>query len=78
MKRPNILAIVMLGGGIILLYSAIKNKDPRDVVRGALGVSPVTKSTPSTPNNMSPTTPAPGAPSLPTDILPPGTPTLTV
>lgn len=33
----NLTAVVAFGVGAILVYAAIKNKDPRDVVREALG-----------------------------------------
>jgi hypothetical protein len=33
----NLVAVVMLSGGVILMYAAVKGKDPRDVVGNALG-----------------------------------------
>lgn len=35
--KSNVLSSVMLVAGALLLYSAIKNQDPRDLVRYALG-----------------------------------------
>jgi hypothetical protein len=33
----NLVAVVMLCGGVVLMYSAVKGKDPRDVIGNALG-----------------------------------------
>lgn len=33
--------VVMFGIGAILVYSSVKNKDPRNVVREAMGQKPV-------------------------------------
>lgn len=33
----NLPAVVMLTAGVVLMYAAVKNKDPRDVVRESLG-----------------------------------------
>ncbi len=39
----NLLSITLIAGGGILIYSAIKGKDPRDVVKSGLsGKSPET------------------------------------
>jgi len=35
--KINLMSVVLLGGGIILLYSGIKGYDPRDVIRWGLG-----------------------------------------
>jgi len=35
--KVNLVNVVMLSGGIILLYSGIKGYDPRDVIRWGLG-----------------------------------------
>lgn len=35
--KVSLVNVVMLGGGIILLYSGIKGYDPRDVIRYGLG-----------------------------------------
>jgi hypothetical protein len=33
----NLTAVVMLCGGVVLMYASVKGKDPRDVVGNALG-----------------------------------------
>lgn len=33
----NLPAVIMLAAGMVLMYGAVNNKDPRDVVREALG-----------------------------------------
>jgi hypothetical protein len=33
----NLTAVVMLSGGVVLMYAAVKGKDPRDVIGNALG-----------------------------------------
>jgi predicted Fe-Mo cluster-binding NifX family protein len=35
--NSNLLAILLLSSGGILIYSAVKNRDPRDVIKQALG-----------------------------------------
>lgn len=35
--KVNLINVVMLGSGVILLYSGIKGYDPRDVIRWGLG-----------------------------------------
>jgi hypothetical protein len=35
--KVSLVNVVMLGGGVILLYSGIKGYDPRDVIRWGLG-----------------------------------------
>ena len=35
--KVSLVNVVMLGGGVILLYSGIKGYDPRDVIRYGLG-----------------------------------------
>lgn len=32
----SLIVVVLMVGGMILVYSAVKNKDPRDVVKEAL------------------------------------------
>ena len=38
MNNLNVTSIVAIMIGVVLLYSAVKKKDPRDVVRNALGL----------------------------------------
>lgn len=38
MNNLNVTSIVAIMIGVVLLYSAVKKKDPRDVVREALGL----------------------------------------
>lgn len=38
MSNLNVTAVVALMIGVVLLYSSVKKKDPRDVVREALGL----------------------------------------
>jgi hypothetical protein len=33
----NLTAVVMGAAGVVLMYAAVKGKDPRDIVRNALG-----------------------------------------
>jgi len=35
--KVSLVSVVMLGSGIILLYSGVKGYDPRDVIRWGLG-----------------------------------------
>jgi hypothetical protein len=37
--KTNLVALVALMGGAVLVYCAMKNQDPRDVIRNALGAS---------------------------------------
>lgn len=36
----NLMSVVMLSAGAVLVYAAVNNRDPRDVIRGALGQPP--------------------------------------
>lgn len=49
--NANLIAILLLSTGGILVYSAAKNKDPRDVIKNALGA----KATPARPSGSMPT-----------------------
>ena len=33
----NLLSIVLLSAGVVLMWSAVKDQDPRDVIKNALG-----------------------------------------
>lgn len=35
--KNNVLALAMLFAGALLIYAAVTNKDPRDVIRNTLG-----------------------------------------
>ena len=66
----NLLTVALIGTGGVLIYSAVKGYDPRDVVRSALsGQSPSTNQAkyvlPSAPADYAPTTdPAPHTPGV--------------
>lgn len=40
MKNFSVLNVTLFGVGAVLIYAAIKDQDPRDVVRVALGQKP--------------------------------------
>lgn len=75
----RVLPVVLFAAGVVLMYAAVKNQDPRDVIRGALGQKTtgavlVSNPTPSAPSAG--TSPV-ATPSVPFSI-PPGTHVTTV
>lgn len=43
------LGLLVFGTGVVLIYSGVRNEDPRDVLRGVLSGRPVAKPKPGTP-----------------------------
>jgi hypothetical protein len=58
----NLYGIIMLSAGAVLMYAAVQNADPRDVVRNALQGKPTAKAAPAvvTKPSVAPVTPNDG------------------
>lgn len=59
--NPNLLGIVTFAAGAVLIYAAVTNKDPRDVIKESLGqkkAQPKVDTKPNVkPNDYQPTSP---------------------
>lgn len=66
--KINIVSLIMLTGGFLCIYGAVKDKNPVSVVQEVLTSGKpgnakgfATKTTPGTPDNMTPVYPLPGS-----------------
>lgn len=56
----SLLTVVIFAGGVVLVYSAVKDKDPRDVLKTSLsGNSPANAKTVPSSAPINPSSPAP-------------------
>jgi hypothetical protein len=55
----NLYGVIMLSAGVVLMYSAVQNADPRDVVKNALAGKPTAKKAATTKPASLPTSPLP-------------------